>query len=147
MSATETRLQPALAPRPYVLAVIVYVAFTFAFAATWHFALFAALYAELAIFTRAEPIVPLGLSSMLLQGLIMAYAYPRFSARQNPVREGLAFGLLCGLFLASGTVLGEAGKQNVTSLSTFLVLESAFYVIQFSLSGLAIALVYGRARR
>lgn len=139
-------------PRPipfsgkiYGLAVLTYVIVTFAIAATWHFAVFSDLYAELAIFTRKEPIVPLGLSSMVVQGLIMAYAYPKLCPRLAPAREGLAFGLICGMFIASCAVLGEAGKQNVTSLPTFLILESVYYAFQFSLSGLAIALVYGRS--
>lgn len=131
--------------RRYWTAVAVYVVLTFVFAATWHMAIFAGLYRELAIYTREEPIVPLGLASVLLQGLVIAWAYPRFAARRHPLREGLVFGILCGLFLASAAVLGEAGKQNVTSLPVFLALETVFYLLLFGLSGMAIGLVYGRS--
>jgi len=131
--------------KTYGLAVLAYFVVTLVVAAIWHFALFADLYTELAIYTREAPIVPLGMSSMLVQGLIMAYAYPKICRRMNPMKEGLVFGLICGIFIASAAVLGEAGKQNVTSLSTFLILESVFYALLFSLSGLAIALVYGKS--
>ncbi len=134
----------AIDSRKYAWATLAYVIVTFAIAATWHFVLFADLYAKLAIFTRKEPIVPLGLSSMLVQGLVMAYTYPKVSQRRKPLRDGLIFGLVCGLFIASAAVLGEAGKQNVTSLWIFLGLESVYYAVQFGISGLTIALVYGR---
>ena len=38
--------------------------------------------------------------------------------------------------------LAEAAKQRVSSLPTWLVLESVYYAIQFTLSGLAIAFIY-----
>jgi hypothetical protein len=41
-----------------------------------------------------------------------------------------------GVLMGSIGALAEAGKQNVTSLSTFLTLESAFYVVQYAVIGL-----------
>jgi hypothetical protein len=60
--------------------------------------------------------------------------------------DGLRFGLLVGMFLATSAVLAEAGKNYVTSLSTWLVLETSYYLVQFVLSGLVIGLMYGRQR-
>ncbi len=142
----------AVRPRPidrtrYGLAVLAYLVVTFVAATMWHLMLFANLYAELAIFTREQPIVPLGLSSMLVQALILAYVYPHLCRRERPAKEGLVFGFFAGMFIASCAVLAEAGKQNVTSLPTFLALETVYYALQFALSGLAIALVYGKADR
>jgi heme-degrading monooxygenase HmoA len=51
-----------------------------------HLVLFKSVYDELAIFTRQDPLIPLGLLSMLMQGLIVSYLYPSFAGgRQSPV--------------------------------------------------------------
>ena len=47
-----------------------------------------------------------------------------------------------GLFLASAAVFAEAAKQRVTSLSTWLALETTYYAIQFGLIGVVIARIY-----
>jgi hypothetical protein len=41
-------------------------------------------------------------------------------------------------------VFAEAGKQNVSSLATWLVFESAYYLLQFGVVGVVIAAIYGR---
>lgn len=59
--------------------------------------------------------------------------------------EGVKFGLVLGAFIASSSaVLAEATKQTVTSLPTWLPLETAYDVIQFGLAGIAVALVCGK---
>lgn len=133
--------------KKFIGAWLAYLTVTFPVAYVWHLVLFDDLYRKLAIFSRIDdPIIPLGFASMLIQGAILAYVYPRLSRRQNPAVDGIKFGILMGLLLGSVAVLAEAAKQNVTSLSTWLLLESAYYLIQFALSGLAIGLVYGKAR-
>jgi hypothetical protein len=124
---------------------LVYVVVTFAMGFVWHLLLFKDLYVKLGIYSRLDdPIVPLGLSAMLIQGAVLAYLYPLFAKQGNFLIEGLRFGLLMGLFLASSAVLAEAAKQRVTSLPTWLVVEAIYYAIQFSLCGIAIAFVHGR---
>jgi len=126
----------------FVVSAVAVLVVMFGFAATWHLVVFKDLYTQLAIFTRAEPIVPLGLLSMLLQGLVFAYLFPIFTAGKSPLVAGLAFGLIMGVLMGSIGALAEAGKQNVTSLPTFLILESAFYLIQYALLGLVLGAVY-----
>jgi hypothetical protein len=46
------------------------------------------------------------------------------------------------VFIASSAVLAEAAKRRVTSLPTWLLVESAYYGIQFTLCGLAMAFAY-----
>lgn len=130
--------------KKFTFAAVAYTILTFAVAASWHLVLFKDVYDQLGIFTRKEPIIPLGIASILMQALILAYLYPRFFKGGNPVREGLAFGLLSGVLMASIAVFAEAGKQHVSSLATWLVFESAYYLLQFGLLGVVIALIYGR---
>lgn len=122
-----------------------YLIATFIGGFVWHLLLFKQTYIDLKIFTRIEdPVIPLGLSAMFIQGALLAYVYPVLSRRRRPVVDGLRFGVLAGVFLATSAVLAEAGKNYVTSLSTWLVLETTYYLLQFMFSGLVIALVYGR---
>lgn len=121
---------------------LAYVVVTFALGFVWHLILFKQLYAKLAIYSRLDdPIVPLGLAAMVVQGAVLAYLYPVFARPGNVVQEGLRFGLIMGLFIASSAVLAEAAKQRVSSLPTWLMIETAYYAIQFSLCGVAIAIV------
>jgi hypothetical protein len=130
--------------KKYWLAVLAYVFCTFLIAAPWHLVLFKPVYDELAIFTRKEPLIPLGLISMLMQGLVLSYLYPLFAQARHSVKTGAVFGLLMGVLLASSAVFAEAGKQNVTSLSTWLLLESLYYLFQFSIVGAVMGAIYAR---
>jgi len=131
----------------FLAAWLAYLVVTFAMGYLWHLVLFKKLYAELAIFTRLDdPIVPLGFAAMVIQGAVLAYLYPIVAGGGAPVIEGIRFGLVMGLFIASSAVVAEAAKQRVTSLPTWLAVESVYYAIQFILCGIAIAVVYGRLR-
>lgn len=131
----------------FILAAIAYVVVTFAMAASWHLVFFKDLYDQLAIFTRKDPLIPLGVVSILTQALVLAYLYPALYKGGSPAKEGLKFGLLIGVLMASVAVFAEAGKQNVSSLTTWLVFETAYYLLQFGLLGVIIGLIYGRSIR
>lgn len=75
---------------------------------------------------------------------MLAYLYPRFFKGTDPVKEGLTFGLLIGVLMASIAVFAEAGKQNVSSLVTWLSFESGYYLLQFGLVGVIIGAIYGK---
>jgi hypothetical protein len=49
-----------------------------------------------------------------------------------------------GVLLASSAVFAEAGKQNVTSLATWLLLESVYFLFQFSVVGAVIGAIYAK---
>lgn len=72
-------------PHRFILAWAAYVGVTFLAGFVWHLVLFRRVYAELGIFSRLDdPIVPLGLTAMLIQGAVLAYLYPRVSPRDHP---------------------------------------------------------------
>lgn len=126
---------------------LAYVVITFVLGFVWHLVLFKGLYRRLAIYSRIDdPVVPLGLAAMIIQGAILAGLYPRVMHEESPLLAGIAFGLVMGAFIASSAVLAEAAKQRVTSLSTWLAVETAYYAIQFSVAGLAIGLIHGASR-
>jgi len=125
------------------MAAASYFVLTFVMAAGWHLALFKDVYARLGAFTRPRPIIPLGILSMVLQAVVVAYLYPLFSRGGHPLTQGATFGLLLGIFMGSNAVLAEAGKNDVGSLPTWIALEGVYYLLQFTLVGLVIGLIYG----
>jgi len=129
--------------RKFWSAAASYLVLTFILAAGWHLVLFRDVYARLGVFTRAEPILALGVLSMVLQALVVAYLYPVFYRGGNPLMEGAMFGLLLGVFMGSNAVLAEAGKNQVASLGTWIGLEGVYYLLQFTLVGMAVGSVYG----
>ena len=122
-----------------------YVVVTFIIAIAWHLVLFKEVYDQLGIFTRKEPIIPLGLASMAMQGAVLAYIYPLFDRGRGVLKNGLHFGLLMGVLMASIAVFAEAGKQHVASLSTWLTLESTYYLLQYSVVGVVLAFIHRRS--
>lgn len=121
-----------------------YLGVTFAAGFVWHLILFKQLYKDLGIFSRIDdPIIPLGFAAMLIQGAVLAYLYPRVSKRREPTKEGLSFGIIMGVLMLSSAVIAEAAKQRVSSLPTWLIVESIYYLLQFGVSGMLIGIIYG----
>ncbi len=108
----------------FFLYLLAYLVLSFALGAVWHIVLFKEYYKKLAIYSNIEnPRFVFGFSSMLLQGVVFAYVYPLI---QSP----LVFGVGLFMLLVSFLVFAEAGKQNTTSLSGFVGIQTAFSAIQ-----------------
>jgi hypothetical protein len=122
-----------------------YFILTFPIAAVWHLVLFPGAYAASAL--RAQPLFVMGILSTVVQGVVVAYLYPRLHRGGPPVREGLRFALIMGAFIASYGVLAEAGKFDVGSATSWVLHEGAFFALQWLVIGVAVAYVYDWARR
>ena len=130
--------------KKFLTTTVGYSVVSMAIGMSWHFVFFKDLYHQLGIYNRAEPIIPLGLLSMIVQGLIMSYLYPFFRPGVRPIVRGITFSLLMGLFLFSVSTLANAAKIEVSSMCTWLLLQSGFHGIQFVLMGMVFGLVYRR---
>lgn len=127
-----------------LLAAFGYMIVTFALGASWHFAFFPKAYHEFGIYNRGDPIIPLGVLSMTVQGAVMALIYPRWYRGEAPLVAGLKFGLLMGLFLFSVSTLANLAKIQVNGIGSFILLQTGFHALQFGLSGAVFGWVYGR---
>ena len=127
----------------YWLAVLAYVLPTFPLGYFWHLKTFAPTYDRLEMY-RPDVIIPMGLASMVVQGLFFAWAYPRLfdTSSDNWLSSALQFWGIFGVLAWSFLVLPVAAKNRMTSVRTFLLLETAFTAIQFAVAGLLLALVY-----
>ncbi len=127
--------------KAFWLAVLAYLLPTFPLGYFWHLVIFADRYHGLAMY-RDEVVIPFGLLSMAIQALLFAWAYPRlFGDRAVPWWRGaIGFGIAFGALAWSFAVLPVAAKYRMSSVPDFLVLETAFTLMQFGIVSPLIAL-------
>ena len=144
MTVASEVARPAGARR-FWLGFAAYLLPTFPIAFVWHLVIFEPTYRALRIF-RDEPIIPLGLASMIIQGAIFSFLFPRVfpGDRASFLRDGLLFGLGAGLLSWSFTTLAVAAKNIMNSVPDYVLLETAFTILQFVVVGPLIALAHRR---
>jgi hypothetical protein len=116
---------------------------SFPIAFVWHLVLFKPNYHALRIYTE-NPIIPFGLASMVIQGIVFSWVFPRIFAdhRGSVLKSGLFYGLGLGLLSWSFTTLAVAAKHPMASISEYVVLETGFTVLQVLIVGPLIALAH-----
>jgi hypothetical protein len=127
--------------KSFWLAVLAYLLPTFPLGYAWHLVIFREAYARLDLY-RAEVIIPFGLTSMLIQAVFFAWAYPRlFSTRREEwLSSALRFAVAFSALAWSFTTLPVAAKYQMSSVTDFLKLETAFTLVQFAIVSPLIAL-------
>jgi hypothetical protein len=130
-------------PATIGLTVLAYVVVTFAVQGASHFAVFAAHFATIPIM-RAEPVIAMGLGSMLIQGVLFALLFPAFQRGSDAVWDGVKFSWALGGFLASYIVLGEAGKYAIPSIASWIAVEGSVAFVQYTLFGVLLGLIHRR---
>lgn len=124
-----------------ILSVVAYVVATFVTQAISHFSVNAKHYASIP-YLRAEPIFPLGVASMLVQGAILAYLYSQLPRRRDAIWRSLTFAWLAGGFLVSYLALAEAAKYSVPAIGEWIGVEVCAGAAQFTLYGVLLWVVY-----
>ncbi len=127
--------------RKLVLAWIVGFVPMFALSGLWHMVVALSLYDGGPVTVRFSLIA----AGYVVLSLLMAYTYPIGHKGGSPVLEGTRFGALIGLIWVlpyslvwTGAIGGEIG---------ILVIDALWHVVEQSVGGLAIALVYGGSKR
>lgn len=125
------------------LAALAYIVPTFPLGYFWHLSTFKQQYDALAMY-RADMLIPLGLASMIIQGLLFAWLYPRLfsTAREDWAASAIRFFLVFATLAWSFIVLPVAAKYNMTSVMGFIELETAFTLIQYAVTAPLIALAW-----
>jgi hypothetical protein len=144
MDMTTLQLGGAAATtRGFWLGVAAYLVPTFPIAYLWHLVVFAQAYEALEIY-RPDPIIPFGFASMVIQGTVFSWAYPRlFPGRGSAIlKPGLAYGLALAILSWSFTTLAVAAKNIMTSVPAYVELETGFTLLQFLIVGPLIALAH-----
>jgi hypothetical protein len=130
------------------LGALAYLVPTFALGFVWHLILFQHYYDELAIY-RKDIIIPFGFLSMLIQAIIFAWIYEKAFARRGStlLSRSLTYGLLGAALSWSFTTLAVAAKNVMTSVPDYLVIETAFSVVQWAMVGPLTTLAFAGADR
>lgn len=126
----------------YALTMLAYLVPTFALGFVWHLILFAPYYESLAIYRR-DIIVPFGFFSMLIQAAIFAWLYDAVFARrpQTTLARAAAYGAVGAVLSWSFTTLAVAAKNVMSSVPDYLLIETLFTCVQWTLVAAATALV------
>jgi hypothetical protein len=131
----------------FCLAILAYLAPTFALGFVWHLILFADYYAALQIY-RSDILVPLGLLSMAIQAIVFAWIYDRVFARQNGawLSRGLRYAAAGAVLSWSYTTIAVAAKNLMASVPDYLLIETAFTAVQWIIVGPLTAAVFAGRR-
>lgn len=125
--------------RRFVYRMLAYLVPSFLLGYMWHLVVFKSTYEALQIY-RVDVIIPFGLASMLLQGAIFAWVYPRLMDRPEEVATGLRFAGGAALLSWTFTTLAVAAKHPMTSVPSFIAIETGYTIVQFALVGPLLAL-------
>jgi hypothetical protein len=129
--------------RHFLLAVVAYLLPTFVLGFVWHMIVFKTQYERLAVY-RPDVMFPLGLASMLTQGLAYAWVYPRlFSTAPDAwIGSAMRFAVVFAAIAWSFSTLAVAAKHRMSSVRSFVAIETAFTVVHFLVVSPFIALAY-----
>jgi hypothetical protein len=132
--------------KSFLLGAAAYVLPSFPLGYVWHLVAFADRYHELGLY-RAEVIIPLGLSAMLIQAVIFAAVYPRVvsTERREWLKSAVKYGSVAAVFAWSFTTLPVAAKYQMSSVPQFLLLETGFTLLHFAVVSPLIALAYRKS--
>lgn len=116
----------------YTLAVLAYLVPTFALGFVWHLVLFDGYYHALAIY-RPDIIIPFGFLSMLIQAAIFAWIYEKAFAQKpgTVMSRALAYGAVGAVLSWSFTTLAVAAKNVMVSVPNYVLIETAFTLVQW----------------
>lgn len=127
--------------KKHMLSVLAYAVATFITQAVSHFIVNADHYASVT-FIRKETIFPLGIFSMLIQGSILAYLYPRTMGARRSIADACKFAWLAGGILVSYIALAEAAKYSVPSVPSWVTVEAVAGFVQFTFYGVLLGIVH-----
>ena len=116
-------------------------------AVVWHLVLFKEKYHAMGVFTRAEPIMPLGMTAVILQAFVFSYFYPmylNYKEQTATVANGIKFSLLMGINVWTVMVFATGAKVLIEPILDFVLLGTAFQIIQYIFVGASLGLVHKR---
>lgn len=118
-----------------------FVAASFLVQALSHFVVAADHFAAVP-FMRPEPIMAMGVGTMLVQGALLTGVFGRFGRAETLGRDAIGFALAMGAFLGAYIAVVEPAKYAVPSIGSWVVVEGLAALVQFTLFGLGLRLVF-----
>lgn len=116
----------------HLLAIMAYVLPTFPLGYCWHLVVFADYYRNLHVY-REDILIPFGILSMLVQGVIWSVLYRRLFAGEPVLRGALKFASLATPLAWSFLVIAVSAKHHMTSVSGYALIETAFLAAHYAI--------------
>jgi len=127
----------------FALATLSYVVFTMVLGIFWNLFIFRDIYIELAKYSyRSAPIIPLGMSAMLAEGVALSALFYMFYINERSLRKGMLLGLLAGVFSMTYASLVVPAKFTISPIWQYLSLEILFGILHYGVAGLIFALIF-----
>jgi len=127
--------------KKFFLAVLAYMLPTFPLGYLWHLTVFADIYKSLRVY-RDDILIPFGIGSMLIQGVVWAVIYRRLFAGQPIMRGAIQFAILAAPLAWSFMALAVSAKHQMTSPLAYLGIETCFILAHHTIVSPLIAAVY-----
>ena len=125
----------------FIIAIVVYFVFNFAFTAPWNLFVFKKQYDEMTgAVQREHPIMPLGMLAMLIEATAMAVIFSMFYT--GGILQALELSLLIGLFSFLYGALVVPVKFKIEPVRKEVALELAHGITQFVGIGLIFAFIF-----
>lgn len=128
-----------------VLGALAYIIPTFPLGYIWHLVAFKSYYDGLEVY-RDDIIIPFGLASMVIQGFAWSYIYSKMFADESLLHGALKFFALATPIAWGFLVLVIAAKHPMASVSGFVLIETAFVILQYAVVSPLLALAFSMRR-
>ncbi len=124
-----------------LLGALAYIIPTMPYAYFWHMVWFKKKYERWEYF-GGDASVPLGFTSMIIQGIVLSYAYAILPIEHNSLVNSMYFSAILGIFFWSTHVVSAMAKHGASRTRGYFALETVYLVGQFGLFGLLMSAVY-----
>ena len=102
----------------HLLSVSGFIVVSFAVQGLNHFVINKAHYDEIT-FARAEPLLWLGVLTMVIQGFVLSFALTKMAPNGVTVADGMLVSLVFGIFLALYIAMAEPAKYAAPSIQSW----------------------------
>lgn len=126
-----------------ILAILAYVLPTFPLGFFWHLTIFADYYKSLNVY-RDDIVIPFGIGSMLIQGIVWSILDERLFAGSSILKGAVKFACLACPLAWSFMVLAVSAKHHMASVGGYLMIETCFLLVHYAVVSPLIAAVYAR---
>ncbi len=127
----------------HILSVVAFMVVSFAAQGLSHFVVNSDHFAAIE-HLRKDPIIPLGLLAMVMQGAIMSVALSVWREGDATVGSGLVVAVAFGLFLIAYISLVEPAKYTVPDIASWMRIETIVGVAQFTVFGVLLGLIHSK---
>lgn len=122
-----------------------YVIVTFILAYAWHLTIFGELYSQIgAQSLRGEPIFQFGLIAITLHAFALIYLFANFFPSMPTLATALKLSLSTGVFITAYAAFSVPAKFDIEPSGTYILLESTFGLLHYSVLGILFYLVFKR---